>query len=138
LDGSDHETGEADRKANGSDRIKPWTIKGVAPEERNAAIAAADRADQNIGVWLGRAIRLAVQADQSRPPVPVQTEETDRPADLSDLERMVAMAQQLATASGRPPPRTVSGLAYKVIRQRLEGMTKAPPGRTVGRQSDQG
>ena len=46
-----------------SDRVKPWTIKGIAPEERNAAIAAADRQDMNIGEWLSRAIRAQVQSD---------------------------------------------------------------------------
>lgn len=46
------------------DRVKPWTVKGIAPEERNAAIAAADRADMTIGEWLTRAIRTQVQADQ--------------------------------------------------------------------------
>ena len=37
-----------------SDRIKPWTIKGIAPEERKAAITAADRQDMTIDEWLSR------------------------------------------------------------------------------------
>lgn len=44
--------------------VKPWTIKGIGPEERNAAIAAADRADVLIGEWMCRAIRSQVKLDQ--------------------------------------------------------------------------
>jgi hypothetical protein len=43
--------------------VKPWTIKGIAPEERNAAIAAAEREGLTIGEWLTRAIRTQIQAD---------------------------------------------------------------------------
>jgi hypothetical protein len=46
-----------------ADRVKPWTIKGIPPEERNAAIAAADREGLTIGEWLTRTIRMQVQAD---------------------------------------------------------------------------
>ncbi len=53
------------------DRIKPWTIKGISPEARNAAITAAERARQPIGEWVSRAIRSQVQSDhqESRTPV---------------------------------------------------------------------
>ncbi len=62
---------EADQPSD--DRVKPWTIKGVIPEVRNGAIAAAERARQPIGEWVSRAIRGQVQADrqESRAPVPV-------------------------------------------------------------------
>ena len=54
---------EGVEREDASDRIKPWTIKGIAPEERNTAIAAADRQGATIGEWLSRAIRTQVQSD---------------------------------------------------------------------------
>jgi hypothetical protein len=45
-------------------REKSWIIEGIGPEERNAAIAAADRAGQRIEAWLTRAIRALVQAER--------------------------------------------------------------------------
>lgn len=52
--------------------MKPWTVKGISPEARNAAIAAA-RDKLPIGEWLARAIRAHVQSDHQadRAPVPV-------------------------------------------------------------------
>jgi hypothetical protein len=41
----------------GSDRVKPWTIKGIAPGRAKRSVAAAQRADMSIGQWLTRAIR---------------------------------------------------------------------------------
>ena len=49
--------------AETGDRVKPWTVKGIAPEERNAAIAAAEREGLTIGERLLRVIRTQVQAD---------------------------------------------------------------------------
>jgi len=117
------------------DRIKPWTIKGISPEARNAAIAAAERARQPIGEWVSRAIRGQVQADrqESRAPVPVGPEPapaSDSAADLAQLERLVALTTSLAGA-GAPPPKAVSRGAYGLIRQRLaemRGPTEPRPG----------
>jgi hypothetical protein len=44
--------GETIEAGDTTDRVKPWTIKGIAPEERNAAIAAAEREGLAIGEWL--------------------------------------------------------------------------------------
>ncbi len=35
----------------------PWSLKGVSPEARRAAKAAAQRAGVPLGVWLSRVIR---------------------------------------------------------------------------------
>ncbi len=119
------------------DRVKPWTIKGISPEARNAAIAAAERARQPIGEWVSRAIRSQVQTDrqESRAAVPVQPQAapaSDPAADLAQLERLVALASSLS-AAGAPPPKAVSRGAYGLIRQRLsemKGPTKGVPGPT--------
>lgn len=117
------------------DRIKPWTIKGISPEARNAAIAAAERARQPIGEWVSRAIRSQVQSDrqESRAPVPVLPQSapaSDPAADLAQLERLVALTTSLS-AAGAPPPKAVSRGAYSLIRQRLVEM-KGPTGTHPG------
>lgn len=108
------------------DKVLPWTIKGIPPEMRNAAIAAAKREKQTLGEWMSRAIRSQVQADrqQDRAPVPVAA---DRPEiDLTEVERMVTMAAQLAGA-GAPPPKSLSRVAYSLMRERLDQMKGKPP-----------
>ena len=106
--------------ADTSDRVKPWTIKGIAPEERNAAIAAADRAGQTIGEWLTRAIRTQVQADHQADKAPVVIEQAaipkaDRSADLIDLERLVGLAERIASANGKPIPPGITRATHAVI-----------------------
>src|SRR5947207_15812433 len=91
-------------------RIKPWTVKGIAPEERNAAIAAADREGLTIGEWLSRAIRTQVQSDRQsdRAPVPLPgIPQSDRQSDLSSVERMIALARQIAETNHSPIPRSI-------------------------------
>lgn len=46
--------------------VKPWTVKGISPEDRNAALHAADMQRMLIGAWLSRAIRTQIQADLRR------------------------------------------------------------------------
>lgn len=86
-----------------SDSVKPWTIRGVPPEERNAAIEAAKRSDMNLGDWLARAIRTHIQNENqsSRAPVPVgqvQTKPSDSATTLDSIERIAAQVQGLAAA----------------------------------------
>jgi hypothetical protein len=126
--------------ADQSDDIKPWTIKGVGPEARNAATAAAGREKQTIGEWITRAIRTQIQSDrqQDRAPVvvgPVVNHETD----LATLERLVALTASLA-AAGAPPPKAVSRQTYSLIRDSLAaikggGPTAGAVSRTKGQAS---
>jgi hypothetical protein len=111
-----------------SDRIKPWTIKGIDPEERNAAIAAAEREGLTIGEWLKRAIRTQVQADRGsdRAPVPYPSpvspqadQKADRRADLEAVERMVALARQISEVNQTPIPRSITRGAYTLMREHL-------------------
>jgi hypothetical protein len=123
------------------DKVLPWTVKGIVPEARNAAIAAAKRERQPLGEWISRAIRTQIQSDrqQDRAPVPVAAERPE--IDLGEVERMVAMAAQLAGA-GAPPPKSLSRVAYSLMRERLAAMKgpgqgpvrpKKVPGRTETR-----
>ena len=126
---------EGDLREDASDRVKPWTVKGIAPEERNAAIAAADRQDMTIGEWLSRAIRAQVQADQrsDRVPVPLENQGkpgSDRQSDLSDVERMIALARQIAEVNNSPIPRSITRTTHAIMREHLIAI-KA--GRTNGK-----
>lgn len=115
------------------DRVKPWTVKGVTPEIRNAAIAAAGREKMAIGAWLGRAILGQVRADRSQDRAPVAVGPTVRPeTDLADIERLIAATAELAQASGEPPPKGITRAAYGLLRDKLARI-KGPTGRPGSR-----
>jgi hypothetical protein len=113
--------------------VKPWTIKGVKPDIRNAIIAHAAREKMPLGEWIERAGRAYIQADRQKDKAPVVVGQQVRPTvDLAEVERTVAMIKDLAD-SGAPPPKTISRLAYGLLRDRLQGMrgpTKKRPGQT--------
>jgi hypothetical protein len=132
--------GETIEAGDTTDRVKPWTIKGIAPEERNAAIAAAEREGLTIGEWLTRAIRTQVQADHRSDRTPVVTEipasvKADRQSDLADLERMIELAQKLATATSEPILAGITRATYALMREHLRDIrasrTASPRSRTV-------
>src|SRR3954453_19265570 len=119
--------GDTIEAADTTDRVKPWTIKGIAPEERNAAIAAAEREGLTIGEWLTRAIRTQVQADHRSDRLPVTldpplTSASDRQSDLADLERGVCLAKTLALANGEPIPPGITRATYSLMREHLKAL----------------
>jgi hypothetical protein len=118
---------ETDEALETTDRVKPWTVKGIAPEERNAAIAAADREGLTIGEWLTRAIRTQVQADHRSDRLPVTLDPPaslppDRQSDLADLERVVELAKTLASANGEPIPPGITRATYSLMREHLKAL----------------
>ncbi|EKE78527.1 hypothetical protein [Oceanibaculum indicum] len=48
-------------------QISPWSVKGVSPEDREAAKRAARQAGLPVGAWLSQAIRHAGQEPTNRP-----------------------------------------------------------------------
>jgi hypothetical protein len=118
---------ETDEVLETTDRVKPWTVKGIPPEERNAAIAAADREGLTIGEWLTRAIRTQVQTDHRSDRLPVALDPpaslpSDRQSDLADLERVVALVKTLASANGEPIPPTITRVTYSLMREHLKAL----------------
>jgi hypothetical protein len=126
---------EADRTANGSDQpdlatepsspgVKPWTIKGIPPETRNAAIAAAERDHQTLGEWFTRAIPAIIQYNrqQNRLPVPVDqpVRPSDPEADLAEIERLMGVVKDLHGVTSAPPPKRLTALAYSLVSARLK------------------
>src|SRR3954452_8202596 len=121
--------GETIEAGDTTDRVKPWTIKGIAPEERNAAIAAAEREGLTIGEWLTRAIRTQVQADHRSDRTPMVVDvppmKADRQSDLADLERMFTLAQKIASANGQPIPPGITRATYALMRDHLRDISTA-------------
>jgi hypothetical protein len=122
---------EADQSPDQSDRIKPWTIKGIPPEVRNAAIAAAEREGQTIGEWFTRAIPAFIQQARQQQRLPVRVEPDVRPsdpqvdvqADIAALERLVGVVQQLHAVTQEPPPKSVQDQMFTLVRQQLRGIS---------------
>ncbi|WP_040133527.1 hypothetical protein [Acetobacter pasteurianus] len=101
-----------------TDEPKPWSIRGVHPEVRNAALAAAKREGVTIGEWLDRAIRAHVKNGRN-PTENLSDAPVKQTPDLSDAERLVSMISRLAEA-GAPVPKSVASKAYSVIRDGLK------------------
>ena len=122
-----------------ANRVKPWTIKGIPPDIRNAAISAADREKQAIGEWIGRAILSQVKSDRNQNRAPVVVGPAVRPeVDLADIERLIAATAELAQAAGEPPPKVVTRAAYGLLREKLaaiKGPTRRAGSRTVTAES---
>ena len=113
---------EADRTASGSDRsgrgIQPWTIKGVPPEVRYAAVEASRREKQPQGEWVARAIRLLLQHDRQQNRLPVLVSQPVRPSDpeagLAEIERLVGvMRDDPHDAPAAPPPPETAPLTVR-------------------------
>lgn len=109
--------------------IKPWTIKNVPPEARNAAITAAERTGQPIGTWLASAIRVALKTERegSRALVTAKRREPRPALDIASVERSVSAIAQLAAATGAPPPPEVSRAAYAALRRSLTVVPSGSP-----------
>lgn len=105
-----------------TDEPKPWSIRGVHPEVRNAALSAAKRDGMTIGEWLDRAIRSHIK-DVRNPRENLSDNIIQQVTDLSDAERLVGMITKLSEA-GAPVPKSVSSKAYAIIRDSLKGVQK--------------
>lgn len=132
----------ADEQPDQSDRILPWTIKGIEPEARNAAISAAKREKQTLGEWMARAIRNQIQSDRGRERAPAVVGPAVQPAaNLAEVERTVALIRELSD-SGAPPPKAVSRLAYGLLKSQLETLrgptsSKKSPTKSLESQTEQ-
>lgn len=103
-----------------TDEPKPWSIRGVHPEVRNAALAAAKRDGVTIGEWLDRAIRSHIK-NVRNPRESPSDNIVQQVTDLSDAERLISMITQLSEA-GAPIPKSVASKAYALIRDGLKGV----------------
>lgn len=83
----------------------PWTLKGVDPESRNAAIKAAERAGRPVGAWVARVILEAAQREltgsrevaavpEAQPPAVAQP--SPPAANVADLSALAEAAARVA------------------------------------------
>ncbi len=114
---------------------KSWSIRDVPANVRHAAVAGAKRDEISVGEWITRAIIGKVRSDRAsgRTPAVIAPPRAllDPAADLDAAERLIALAERLATISGKATPRSVTRLAHGVIRDRLQaarqrGLTDQP------------
>jgi hypothetical protein len=120
-----------DVNVESSENIKPWTIKNIAPEERNAAIEAAQRARLPLGAWMSRAIRTQIKEDlnasrapvvvSASPPAPVAPATAAPDTTIIELDEMASLAERVSRMSGKPVPRAITRSLLRHIRSRLEG-----------------
>lgn len=109
------------------DDVKPWTVRGIPPEVRNAALSAAKRSGLGVGDWLDRAIRHYVQHEKNaslEAQRPQQKPGSGAETATKEAAELIGLIGELATA-GAPPPKGVAQQAYGLIRERLKAL-KAP------------
>jgi hypothetical protein len=104
--------------------VKPWTIKGVSPEARNAAIAAAERAHMTQGEWLTRNIPLMVQAEKNQNRLPTVVGDKPAPAaepvlSIGEISNSLDIAERLASITGKSVPRSITRAIEKQVKAHL-------------------
>ena len=118
--------------------IKPWTIKGIPPEARNAAIAAAQCNDLAIGPWLRRAVLAQVHDEAQCTATPA----VEASADIDEfdlLDRIAAIApRQPSGRSRRKHRRRPANRPQGVLPWGAKPLTSARLGPTeIGRKHQQ-
>ena len=64
------------KKKPGTQAAPTWTLRGIAPETRNAVGMAARRAGLGVGEWCDRTLRdAATEALKEAPPPAIRTDE---------------------------------------------------------------
>lgn len=65
-----------------------WTVQGISPDARDAAIRAAEADGEELGVWLSRLINRVSAAESHRVPVtPARQVNSDNGDKMSSIER---------------------------------------------------
>jgi hypothetical protein len=114
-----------------SDRVKPWTIKGIRIDIRNAAIAAASHDGLPLGKWFERNIPAIIQHNRQKTRMTVVADQpvipADPKADLEEIRDVLAIARDLREATGEPTPDDIRELGYDLVRGRLKVLKKRGP-----------
>jgi hypothetical protein len=117
----------ADEIASDAAEVR-WTVRGVPKRYRDAASAAAARADLSVGAWLCRAIEQAVQAERA----PIDALPAAPPprlpaAGVGELAELMRAAQAMAEATGVPIPKAAARHAVALMTGELRAARGLPP-----------
>jgi hypothetical protein len=119
---------ETDQAIHGAvDAVKPWTIKAIATEARDAAIAQARTENLTVGQWLERRIREWT-GDAARA-APGSTT-----ISMAELTNAMNAAAATSNSSGVPLPKRTAGHAFTLLTNRLRearGMPALQPRKTT-------
>ena len=92
-----------------------WTIRGVPPAYRDKVTSRADRLALSVGEVVCQALDAQERADAQ----PIEIVKADAPSrllsDLSDIERVLAMARDFAGQTGRPMRADVRKMGYDML-----------------------
>lgn len=115
-----------------------WTIRDMDTADRDAALAAARRADMRVPDWLGMAIRAYVAAERGpeageiMPPGALPGDApSPPPVSLDDLRASLEIARMIAEIGARPVSqallRRVSGILTRRLRAMDQPVHRPPP-----------
>ena len=126
---------------NETDDIKPWTVKNIPADVRDAAIRMAKKDGVQIGEWLTLAIREKIKGDRQKGRAIVAGSTGGPTLDLSAVGQIVEMTRALADAGIVPTKRNASaaqallGQAIAAVR-RGQTTTATSPTPSDNRQTD--
>jgi hypothetical protein len=134
-------TADEDEPLSGpTDSIKPWTIKAIATDTRDTAIAAARREGLTVGQWLERRVRewtageaageqVLQVANQGKPNqlaiVPARAATV--PATLTELTEAVRVSIEIAKAAGVQVPAALPRDLLAAVRVQVRAARGLPP-----------
>ena len=95
-------------------RDPPWTLKSFPVADRQTFLAAAARADQNVGEWLAEAGRARLARERGDALQTMADKESDQ------LAAAVSMAVATAQAAQRPLPRSLYRAIYRQLLPRIQ------------------
>lgn len=97
---------------------RPWTLKGVPEEVRNAATSQAEREKTAIGKWVARAILETIKRDREAPKA-VANRATRPEATPEAVKEAISLLRDLREATGEPPPASVTRAAWAAVKRGL-------------------
>ena len=112
---------------------KPWTIKNVPADVRDAATRMAKKDGIQIGEWLSAAIREKIKADRQKGKAVVAGSTGGPALDLTAVGQVVEMTRALSEAGITPNKRTAAAaqaLLNQAITAVRRGQTIATTGQT--------
>lgn len=97
-----------------------WTVKSIAEEAKDHALAQAKSAGVPVGLWLEKLL-LAHRDGQAPPPLPGSGPRID----LRQLAEIMRATADIMAASGKPIPKRAVSAAYSLVSHELRHSRQA-------------